>query len=222
MLWQTAMRKPPKLKKKFVTALLHGKPIMPKHEPPKVASERFISLANDRDRIFFKDFELFADVVNRWLADPHVEGPWRLQELPDIEIKLDFSDMPRFGRRYSVFHNQIKVGILEVSRGANYTADTPNINAYIQLEWVRLLAFGTVRAFLDSIAMHVCCPDRDASGYLESRILIDAALTGVVWQTQQISEFDLDDYGELELPLAGSATWYFERKRALTTLNPGQ
>jgi hypothetical protein len=55
---------------------------------------------------FFADFEDFADVVNWWLAAPHVGGPWRLQELPDAELSLDVSDSPPHGRRYAILRQR--------------------------------------------------------------------------------------------------------------------
>jgi hypothetical protein len=98
-LWQQlqqAARKPPKFKKKFLNALLHSEPIAPRHDSPKTISG---SLVTPDDRVFFSEFTHFAAVVNWWFADRHVGSPWRLQELPDTELKLGFSDMPDYGRR---------------------------------------------------------------------------------------------------------------------------
>jgi hypothetical protein len=49
-LWRTAARKPEKLKKKFITALLSSEPIVPKHQPPKAIGEGVPSLVSDEDR----------------------------------------------------------------------------------------------------------------------------------------------------------------------------
>jgi hypothetical protein len=132
-LWRTAARKPAKLKKKLVSALLSSEPIVPNHRPP-VIGEGFLSKA---ERQFFIDFEDFADVVNWWLADEHVGTRWRLQVLPDTDRKHGFSDMPQFGRRYDVFHNQVNVGTLEVCPGVGYSAAKPDVYTSIQQEWVR-------------------------------------------------------------------------------------
>jgi hypothetical protein len=51
-LWRTAARKHVKLKKKFFASLLHSKPIVPKHQPPKTIGEGW-GLASDEDHQFF-------------------------------------------------------------------------------------------------------------------------------------------------------------------------
>lgn len=217
MLWREAARKPPKPKKKFISALLHSKPIAPKHELPKIIGEDFPSLVTEEDRLFFDDFTDFSAVVNWWLADDYVGGPWRLQELPGTELKLDFSDMPDFGRRYAIFHNQISVGTLEVSPSFRYNTEEPNVRTQIELNWIRLFSFDNVQSFLTGIALHVCDPDPSTKEYSQTRQNIDRALTEVLWQIQQISEFGMDgeDWGELELHLDGSPSWYFVRRQAL-------
>ncbi len=216
-LWQEAARKPRKPKKKFFAILLHSKPILPKHQPAKTVGEEFSSLITKEDRLFFDDFADFAAVVNWWLADEYVGGPWRLQELPETELEFTYSDMPDFGRRYAVFHNQVRLGALEVSASLPYSAEEPNVYTTVKLTSIRLLTFDIVYKFLTSIALHVSNPDQNTKEYSKTRQGIDRALTQVLWQTQQISEFGMDseDWGELELRLDGSASWYFVRREAL-------
>jgi hypothetical protein len=209
-LWRTAARKPAKLKNKFVTELLRGKPIEPTHQPPKDVG----AMARDQDWQFFNDFKDFADVVNWWFSDAHVGTNWRLQELADTDLKHDFSDMARYGRRYDVFHNHVRVGTLEVSPGLHYSAERPNIRTSIQLEWVRLLSAHTIRSFLSGMALHVCDPDPLATERIQASAAIEASLTTALWETQKIWEVDLDDYGSLELELNGLAVWYFKRGQA--------
>lgn len=216
-LWRTSARKPETLKKKFLKALLHGGPITPKHHLPKCIGEGFSSLVRDTDQRFFEDFRDFARTVNWWLAELDIGSSWRLQELPETELKLRFSDMPDFGRRYSIFYNQVRIGSLEVSPDVlDYSPENPLVYADIEIEWVRLLSLHTVRAFLDAIALHVSDPNPNTLEHLQIEVGIDRALTEVVWQTQKISEFGMDgeDYGDLELRLHGLAKWYFDRKHA--------
>jgi len=224
-LWRIAARKPPKPKKKFVTELLRSKPIAPKHQPPKSIGESIPSLVTEEDRLFFGDFADFAAVVNWWLADEHVgalfPSPWCLQELPDTELELNSSAMegfgPDFGRRYAIFHNQVRLGTLEVSPGLDYSAEQPNVRTDIHLDWVRLLAFGTIREFLAGIALHVCDANPNTREYLQTQTHIDRALIEPLWQTQEITDLGMDgeDWGELELRLDGTAAWYLVRRRAL-------
>lgn len=121
-LWQTAARRPEKLKRKFRNRLWRSKPITPKHEPPPLEKDTpgvFGEKAKTELMQFFSDFEDFANVVNSWLTDSveHPHGsPWRLQELPKYELlKLWAGGGPIYGRTYAVFHNQERIGEIEIS-----------------------------------------------------------------------------------------------------------
>ena len=220
-LWREAARRPPTPKKKVIAALLHSEPIAPKHQPPKTIGEKFPSLITEEDRLFFDDFEDFAAVVNWGLADE----PWRLQEQPDTELRLGgISDMPDFGRRYAIFHNQVRVGTLEVSAALSYEVENRDVHATIELNWVRLLAFNTVVGFLTDIAKLVSDPDPNSKEYLQTHLGIIYALTRVMWQTQEISEFGMDgeDWGELGLQINGSASHYFVGREALRKKQPAE
>jgi hypothetical protein len=128
-LWREAARKPPRPNKKFLKQLLHSEPIIPKHNPPKVAGGEWSSVADNEDRRFFADFADFADVVNWWLAEEYVGSRWRLQELPDgdVSLNVDFSGGPTLGRCYDIFHNQVRLGRLEIRPGYKYSTENPNI-----------------------------------------------------------------------------------------------
>lgn len=217
-LWRDAARRPPRLKNKFITELLDSEPIVPKHQPPKTIGEKFASLVTEEDRLFFGDFVDFAAVVNWWLADEYVGGPWRLQEMPETELKLGgISDMPDFGRRYAIFHNKVRLGTLEVSATFPYKIENRNVRATIELDFVRLLAFDAITAFLDGIAMHISNPDPNSKEHLETSLGIISGVTQVIWQTQQFSRYRIDggDWGELELQVNGAASWYFTRREEL-------
>jgi hypothetical protein len=212
-LWRAAARRPEKVKRKFTAALLRGEPITPQHQPPQAIGERFSSLVSTEDQQFFEDFADFADVVNWWLADAHDGSPWRLQELPDTVLRLQFSEDPTFGRRYSIFHNQVRLGTLEVSPGYKYSTEKPNMHTEIELEYVRLLHYDDIGEFLSAIAVHVCDTTEDR---VQWRMAIESATTRALWQMQHISEFGMDDedYGELRLQFNDSADWYFRRRSA--------
>jgi hypothetical protein len=212
-LWRA--NKTAKVKKKFLNSLLHGNPIIPKHEQPKIIGESIPSLVTEGDRLFFGHFAEFAAVVNWWLSDGHVKSAWRLQELPNTELKLAFSDMPSFGRRYALFHKQVRIGMLELRANYGYSAENPAVHTYVKLKWGRLLSFGNIVGFLEAIASHVC--DQSTREFADARSQIQKVITEVLWRTQQISEFSIDgeEYGELDLQLDGSAAWYFLRKQAL-------
>jgi hypothetical protein len=217
-LWQQAARRPDKLKKKFLASLRDSKPIVPNHQRPKDIGFSF-GVREERGRAFFRDFLDFGVVVNRWFAEDNYFGtnPWRLQELPDTELKLGYQDSPASGRCYDIFYNQVRLGRLEVSPDSYYSTEKPVVHTEIELEWVRLLTIHRVREFLEVIAIHVCDANWATTEYTQARMLIDRALMEVVWNTQHIMQCDLDGtgYGELELQLKGSPAYYLERRQAL-------
>ena len=208
VLWRT--QKPEKLKKKFVKSLLHSKPIVPKHKPPKSIGAGIPSLVTNDDRAFFNDFVDFGAVVNWWFGDKYNDAPWRLQELPDTELKIAISDSPEFGRRYDIFHNQEKIGALEVTAGSRYASEKRNVYARLKVRWVRLLSFHAIHGLLEGIALHICDDERT-----EAQASIAHAISGVLWEAQRIDQDDFGtDYGELSLHLDGAASWYFQRREA--------
>jgi hypothetical protein len=228
-LWRTLnskANKPPGLNKKAAKLLWDSEPITPEHEPPKVAGGEFSSQADDDFRRFFSDFAEFADVVNWWLADEHIESRWRLQELPDgdLSLNVNFSDGPTLGRCYDIFHNQVRTGRLEIMPGYPYTAESRTVMTDIEVESVRLLSFDSITEFLGAIAMHVCDSKNKTDETSDVHQAITTALTKALWKNQQITEFeDLDgqDWGELELHLQGLAPpWYFNRREALRKQRP--
>jgi hypothetical protein len=157
-LWLSAARRPEKPKRKFRNRLWRSKPITPKHQPPPPLDEKQYGV--DKETLqFFSDFEDFANVVNAWLAGPythHLSNQWRLQELPKSELSLWASHAgPAYGRTYAVFHNQVRLGEIEIEPDWRYSSQNPRVTAHIELDWVRLLHFESFRSFLTDIAMHV-------------------------------------------------------------------
>jgi hypothetical protein len=208
ILWQS--KRPEKQKEKFLRSLLHSTPIEPKHNGPKHIGGEFESLTDDDDRRFFNDFAAFGNVVNGWLSDAQFGVPWRLQELPETELRLAISDSPKFGRRYQIFYNQEQIGELEVSAGYPYTPTVRNVYANLELDWVRFLSFSRLTGFLHDIASHI---QTDGS-HLAMQNSIHHAIMEAMWRSVQIHEYDLGtDYGQLELQLAGTADWYFRKKK---------
>ena len=217
-LWRRAARRPEKLKKKFRNLLWHSQPITPKHQPPPPLKKGKWGV--DEEEIqFFSDFEDFANVVNWWLADEHNQRPWRLQELPESRLlSLGDPDSPTYGRTYAVFHNQARLGKIEIRWDSEYSTANPRVTVHIELDWVRLLPFGTIRSFLVDIALHISKYRSGTVEYVETNQEIDLALTDVLWETQEISEFGTENepgYGRIEVQLSGLASYYLWRRQWL-------
>jgi hypothetical protein len=196
-------------KKKFYWDLVRGPAITPTHSRPEPINELRWGLS-EADRQFFDDFYDFGDVVNWWFAEDYNQSRWRLQELKDTELKIGNYDSPSYGRRYEVFCGPTKLGTLEIRAAYKYNVSETNVNASIELQWVRLLGFDTLAEFLGGVATHI-----DSSE--ESGKRIHAEITRSLWNSLDITPDDYDgllDWGELEITLTGNAQFYFDRKNS--------
>lgn len=210
-LWRRAARRPEKLKREFRNRLWWGKPITPKHEPPP-RLETGMGVRNPEQ--FSSDFEDFANVINWHLVD---WAPWRLQELPTFELSKLARSSPAYGRRYAVFHNQARVGEIELEPDYRYSTETPGVTIHVELNWVRLLPFETIRSFLTHVAINTFGYERDTPEYFQMNQKIDLAMMDVLWKTQEISKFGTEDdpgYGIIEVELKGLASFYLEGRQA--------
>jgi hypothetical protein len=220
-LWQKLSSKPyrpnrPRLNKKAVTALWRSEPIVPRHDPPKVAGGEFSSLVDDVDRLLFADFKDFADVVNRWLADDFTASRFRLQELPDGDVRLnvDASHGPVYGRCFAIYYNQTKLGRLEIHPMYGYNTEAQKVFTDIEINWARFVGYEELTDFLHAIAMHVASEADESAAAAQTTV---HALTKTLWENYRISQYDNpddEDWGELSLRFQGTAGFYMHRKDA--------
>jgi hypothetical protein len=103
-----------------------------------------------------------------------------LQEFPKSELLHLGGHGPTYGRTYAAFHNQERLGEIEIKPDLNYTTQHPRVTAYIELDWVRLLPFVTVRSFLVDIATHVSEYRPGRVDYVQANQEIDRAMTSVL------------------------------------------
>jgi hypothetical protein len=122
-------------------------------------------------------------VVNWWFADEYVGSRFRLQDLPDSDVRLNiaFDSGPVFGRCFAVYYNQTRIGRLEIHPNYKYTTETPQVYTSVQIDWSRLLGYRTITEFLDVIASHVTNPSPKCDEYVSARQSIQAALTERLW-----------------------------------------
>lgn len=200
--------RPNRPKKKFYRNLTSGDPITPQHQRPREID----SLANEAERQALIEFRDFGDVVNWWLADEHEGSRWRLQELSDTHLMIEFRDYPAFGRRYQLYYGPVKLGILEVT-AAHHPRSARKYRATIELEMVRLLPYEAVTGFLGEIAEHIC--DNDDLSRNATSNAIHAAMSVALWNSLEITGYDFGgavDWGRLQVNLHGSAAFYFARR----------
>jgi hypothetical protein len=220
-LWRRAARRPEKLKKRFLKRVWDSKPITPKHEPPPPLKQDAWGVGK-QELQFFSDFKDFANVFNDWQMDPYAYShgsPWRLQELPNSELlHFGIEDGPVYGRKYAVFHNQVRLGEIEIMPHYEYSTEMPHVRVHVELDYARLLHFGTIRSFLTDIATHTTEYYPKTLKYVEINQEIDRAITFVLWETQEISRYGLEpDYGQIEVQLEGVAKFYLHRAQRRAT-----
>jgi hypothetical protein len=224
-LWRRAARRPEKLKKRFLKRVWESEPITPKHKPPPPLKPDAWGVGK-QELQFFDDFKNFANVFNDWQVEPYAYPhgtPWRLQELPKSELlKLGGPDGPTYGRSYAVFHNQVRLGEIEITPHYDYSTQQPHVRVHVELDFARLLHFGTIRAFLADIATHTTEYHPNTLKSVEINQEIDRAIAFVLWETQEISRYGLEPgHGQIEVELEGIASHYlFQAQRKATQTKP--
>lgn len=194
-------------------ALFERAPIEPRHDVPDDigGGGGWEYAADDCDRLFFEHFDLFARAINNiYTPDgPWEGGPWRLQEMADTLIRRSgIDEYPVLGRRYEIFYNQGRLGILEIGAFL-YEATKPSVHTIVKLEHVRLLPFDEVCGFLITLAGQVSAGS--AEEYANAQNAIDRTLIGAVWQIGR----EGNDGGTIELHLHGSAANYLKYRQAV-------
>jgi hypothetical protein len=212
----------PSLTKEGVKEFWKSDPIVPRHNPPKVAGGEFHGLADEIDERFFADFKDFADVVNWQLAEES-KSPFRLQDLPDGDTSLyvryheDGGAHPTLGRSFTIYYNQTEVGRLEIRPGYPYSTESRKVFTSIQLNFGRFFGFSELTQFLEAIAEHVTSPDPKSDEYVAARQTIRNELTQTLWDNYRVSQYDRadsEDDPELNLSFQGSAEFYIDRRDA--------
>jgi hypothetical protein len=116
-----------------------------------------------------------------------------LQELPTSELsKLSFEGTT-YGRRYAVFHNQVRVGEIELEPYSTYTTQNPRVTVRIELNWVRLLWFENIRNFLLYTAINTFEYEEGTLEFLKINHKIDLAMMEVLWKSQKIPLYSYEE-----------------------------
>jgi hypothetical protein len=116
-----------------------------------------------------------------------------------------------------VFHNQVRIGEIEIEPDWKYSTQNPRVTTHVELDWVRMLAAGRIRGFLIDLAQHISEYRPGTVEYLQTNHEIDLALIGVLWETQEVSQYGFENepgHGQIEVELSGLASFYLERRQA--------
>src|SRR5205814_9791264 len=149
--------------------LLVATPIEPNHATPKLRRWG----ASESLRRFFADFEEFRIIANRWVLLK--DTPWRLQELGDIRLRCFNNAEKKYGRRYDIFYNQQRAGLLEITDTKDYSTEEPRIHTNVMFRDARLISFQDISTFLVHIAALLSAGTGDE--YANARRNIEAVLT---------------------------------------------
>ena len=204
-LWRNTEPRRPRPGKEFFKSLLDSKPIEPMHQTPKSIGDDSWHIS-DHDKIFFHDFEHFSSNINKVLE---YESPWRIQELSDTRLMHTYSlEYPKYGRRYAIYHNQVRVGELEIQALHKYSHEKPRVRTWIQLNYVRLIDAGELRGFIYTILQDVS--DSDEERFQINTHIQNAMLT-VLWGNYRVyggyNQNDVEDLGELNISFESTAYW---------------
>ena len=220
LLWQVnALReaRKPLLKPKILKQLRWGEPITVKHDTPRSLTPDGKELwgVQKRDFDLFQSFWYFADWINKLYGD--LSEPIRLQELKDTEIKGSLSsERPAYGRRYDIFYNQCKIGLLQIcaSPRSHLNPNDKTVDVEITIDGVppTVLPYSNVYGFLQTIASLVASmerpkfehlPDGDTE-YEHAMSDIRAAIIEFMWNMHGDNWWP-----ELKVELSGTPDHYY-------------
>ena len=186
--------------------LLYDGPIIPKHDRPShLTGDHDADFASSHEHSFFEWFDLFTEMANRQMSSE----PWRFQEKSETVLRKSF-DGPLYGRRYDIFHNQLQVGLIEISADLVYkfAPDDPNVDTEIVLTNVRLLPFHAVLRLLNGLALWLAVDDTEQVP-IKVKMQNLAAMTECLWDNLEHYSTEYDPvWTELSVHWDGKATNY--------------
>jgi hypothetical protein len=208
----------PRLKRREAKKLWRSEPIVPRHDPPKIADDD--DSLRPADRLFFADFKGFADYLN-WSLAAH-ESRFRLQDLPDQYIGIGGP----LGRAFAIYYNQMRVGKIEIhSNYSRYSTQAPEVSTSVEIDWARFIGFYELKDFLGTIATYVTSKGPNSNEHIVTGLSTNSALTKTLWDHYQISQYDKKpgdhdfDWGKLEIEFEGTAKNYID-ERDLPRMQP--
>lgn len=205
------------IKSRVMRELFDGEPIAVRHDTPQ-------SLTPDGETCFgadeidfkcFSEFWYFSEYINKIYAD--LSEPFRLQELGDTTITGSSADSgPAYGRRYDIYYNQCKVGLVEITADMLSTDGSVWVEVNFNRIPPRILPFSDVYGFLATVASLVTSTKKEAvsvgkmSEYENAVSDIKFFMLEAVWQIGD----DPDDLGpDLSVSFSGRPDRYYELLR---------
>jgi len=215
----------PRLKRKILTELRFGEPIKVKHDTPgsPTLDGKQQWGAERHDFECFQSLWYFPHWINKLYSD--LSEPIRLQELQDTRIRGSRADEgPAYGRRYDIYYNRCKIGLLEVCAGLDRVFDPvdKSVDVEITIDGVppTVLPYSDVYGFLSTVASLVTSRKKPKYAHLpngeteydDAMSNIRTAMTELMWNTHS----EGDGWTELRVRLSGTPDHYYDLLRQRT------
>lgn len=208
-----------RLRPRILRELRFGEPIKVKHATPR-------SLTHDGKQRYgaekhdFECFQLlwyFPEWINKLYSD--LSEPIRLQELRDTSISGSRADEgPAYGRRYDIYYNRCKIGLLEICASLDRVFDpaVKSVDVEITINAVppTVLPYSDVYGFLSTVASLVTSRSKPKYAHLpngeteydDALSSIRTAMAELMWNTRS----EADAWTELSIRLSGTPDHYYE------------
>jgi len=178
---------------------LLGGPIEPNHTVPTLRRWG----VPESLRRFFADFEQFRLLANGWALIK--DTPWRLQELADTRLRKS-NDSNKRGRRYGIFYNQERAGLLQIADAPGYSTGEPRVHTHVLIPDAQLIPLEDLSTFLTSIAALLSAGT--GGEYAESRRKIEVALDQAHEAKRAVRRTGVSTVVVVEVSLLGLAGTY--------------
>ena len=201
-------RQKPKFKKEFYDKLLNGKPIEPIYGGTSSLTPNNEGCfgVNERDFIFYDRFKEFDRTFNEW----HQEMAFRIQERNTTLVVRLSDDEPRYGRSYSIFYNDFKIGRLEIADSSLIEDSNCIFLIEIYGDLAQFIPYRNLWGFIASLGQLLV----SSSEKEQSKFYFEAvhSLNASAWQMNEDGEVVRSD---IEI-LYSSVPYYFEYRDQLS------
>jgi len=202
---------PPRLSKKGLALLALSGPITVKHNSPKYLTSDGKETwgANEHDFQCFQYLWYFPHYINKLYTD--LDEPFRIQELGDTRIPD--SESPRYGRRYEVYFNHFKLGIVQISAGSNFCEDKSIFLEVILDEMPGgQIPYKEIMGLLGTFAS-LCCSKTKQSFYYDKKTEHEIALSNIDYAIMDfVWDLTVEESGppyQLEVSFSGYPEHYY-------------
>lgn len=189
---------------KVIAEVRDGKRRQPKHDVPATLRGRYNPAKVDPvDQHVFDEFAWFGATLD-WATD----DAWSLEETSDTMRRAWYLDSPDYGRRWTIYYNDLRMGWVEASATPTRLFGTveefianPSARVDMSLDMVRFVPADHVLGLL--LQASLMMQSTESGGYeaaLErAKLHADAYMVRYLWEVQRVGDEyvpDLDFFAE--------------------------